>query len=170
MTDALNNIMTRRCIRAFKPEQITEGELSVLLEAGLAAPTSRNRQNTIFTVLQGDALKRIDAVISRPEIPSFYYKAPTLIMVSAPEDHWLGDCDCAVALENMLLAAHAIGLGAVWINQVRREGAVEPEIRAYYDSLGLPSDHVAYGAVAVGYPAAGPRDKTIKREGRVIRP
>lgn len=169
MNEALNNILTRRSIRAFTKEQITEEQLETLLEAGLTAPTGQNRQHTLFTVLQGEKLESIKSVISREGYASFYYDAPTLILVSAPDDFWLSVCDCACAIENMLLAAHAMGLGACWINQVRRE-KMEPEVRAFFDELGIPANHTAFGSVAVGYSAAGPRDKTIVREGRVIRP
>lgn len=62
--------------------------------------------------------------------------------------------DCAVAIENMMLAAHSLGLGSCWLNQL--PGLTQmPQARALMDELGIPENHMIFGTFAVGYPAVG---------------
>ena len=58
--------------------------------------------------------------------------------------------DCACAIENMFLAAHSLGIGSCWINQLGTT-CDDPEVRAFITSLGVPENHKGYGCVALGY-------------------
>ena len=69
----------------------------------------------------------------------------------------------ACALENVFLAAHALGVGSVWINQLK--GACDrPGIRAALAALSIPDDHVAYGIAAMGYPVSAPAAMEKRRD------
>ena len=80
--------------------------------------------------------------------------APVLIIVSnLPPETSLPGADSACALTNMFNAAHALGLGTVWINQLNN-CCGDPAVREILTAFGVPTDHVVYGCAAVGHPAA----------------
>lgn len=92
----------------------------------------------------------------------FTYKAPVFVIVTTEQDNPGGIVDCACAIENMLLAAHALGLGACWLNQLPRLSAMPPA-RALMDSLGIPQDHTIHGTFALGHPAKLPAQPTDRK-------
>ena len=79
-------------------------------------------------------------------------------MISFAEDDIYGQCDSSCAIENTYLAAESLGLGAVWINQLR-DKCNKPEIRKILDSFHIPHNHIICGFVALGYPAEKPAPK-----------
>lgn len=179
MNQALENIFKRRSIRAYQRRQIEEEALELILRAGLCAPTGKNRQGVIFTVLQGEKLEVLGAAVRTalksaqptaavPDDYCCYYHAPTLIIATVDRDNPLGACDCACALENMMLAASSLGLASCWINQVRPT-CDNPRVRQLFASYGIPGNHIAYGSVALGYAAGEPRSIELQ-PGRVLRP
>lgn len=178
---ALMNVLTRRSVRAFKQEQITDEELDAILTAAVYAPTAMNRQTSKFTVLQGEKLEKLVSAITAAvldgeiafsrQIDAGYrcnYNAPTLIIASDVRENPLGYANCACALENMFLAANALGIGSCWINQVK-PACEAPSVRALLTSFGVPADHVCYGSAALGYPASQMPDAPARVDGRVIR-
>ncbi len=183
MNDVIRGIIARRSIRSYGKNQIAEEELSLILDAGLYAPTAMNSQGCIFTVLQGEALERLGSAITEcildrvkqggmnaavDQTYCCYHHAPTLIVVSEDRENQNGYGDCACALENMMIAAASLGLGSCWINQARPV-CDDPRVRSVLDSFGIPGSHIPYGSVAIGYPAGEPRE-IVRREGRVLRP
>lgn len=117
----LEAIADRRSIRGYKPEQITKEQLDILLKAGEQAPSARNLQPWHFTVVQNkDVLKEIsdeaNKNMKREGGADVFYGAPTVIFLSCdPDAHQWSRLDCGIAVENIALAAHAIGLGSVII-------------------------------------------------------
>ena len=157
----------RRSIRTYKPEQITDDELKTVLEAGTWAPTARGLQDPwIVAVQEPGLLKRIcrmnAAVWGREDIDPFY-GAPTYVLVFGSADSRNAVPDGALVLGNMMLAAHAIGLGSCWINREREIFATE-EGRALMRELGLPDGLIGIGALALGYPAAPPKAPKPRKE------
>ena len=158
--DALECIETRRSIRGFEEKKLTKEQLTVLAEAARSAPTAMNRQTRRITVLQNrELLEKLRAAIAaelgRPNYD--FYGADALILASEAEGALLAVENCACALENVFLAAHAIGLGSVWINQLNGICG-RSAVRAVLSELKLPEDHHVWGMAAVGYPAAPPRE------------
>ena len=180
MNQTISKILERRSIRAYLPEQIPEDSLQQIIEAGLAAPTGMNRQSCKFTVLQGEPHQRLTLAITKAVLEGNLhfrakdesyrcnYNAPTWILVSEDRENKIGYADCACALENMMLAATALGLGSCWVNQVYPTCDM-PEIREILTSFGIPESHIVYGSAAIGYAAETPR-ALERKEGRVIRP
>lgn len=179
MNQALENILNRRSMRAYESRQIEEQMLELILRAGLCAPTGKNRQGVIFTVLQGEkleilgtavraALKSAQPPADVPDDYCCYYHAPMLIIATVDRDNPLGACDCACALENMMLAASSLGLASCWINQVRPT-CDDARVRQLFTSYGIPENHIAFGSVALGYADGEPRNIEIQ-PGRVLRP
>ena len=81
----------------------------------------------------------------------FKYNAPVLIVVANQENYGNNMADVSCALENMLLAANALDLGACWINQLRWLND-NPVLQAYLQELGLKEGERVYGSVSLGYP------------------
>ena len=169
----LEIIRTRRSYRSYKPEQITDKQLNAVLEAGTYAPTSRGLQSPFIVAVQNDELKmrlakmnaEIMGVTTNP-----YYDAPTYVLVFVPADAPNGIQDASLVLENMMLAAHAQGLGSCWIHREREMFATE-EGKKLMKQWGLPEDLVGIGALALGYPNGEPAPAKPRKEGytRVIR-
>ena len=169
----LEIIRTRRSCRSYKPEQITDKQLNVVLEAGTYAPTSRGLQSPFIVAVQNDALKErlakmnaeVMGVTTNP-----YYDAPTYVLVFVPEDAPNGVQDASLVLENMMLAAHAQGLGSCWIHREREMFATE-EGKELMRQWGLPEGLIGIGALSVGYPDGEPSPAKPRKEGyaRVIK-
>ena len=119
----LENIKTRRSIRKYKQEQITEEELMTVLEAGTYAPSGMGMQCPILVAIQDkdtmDQIVKMNAAVMGSD-SNPYYNAPTVILVFAPLDRstWLEDGSCV--LDTMMLAAHSIGLSSCWIHRERQ--------------------------------------------------
>ena len=166
--EVIKALKERRSIRSFKPEQITDDELKTVLEAGTWAPTAMGNQDPWIVAVQNPALLkkicRMNAeVLGRDTDP--FYGAPTYVLVFAsdPEKWKNGVPDGSLVLGNMMLAAHAIGLGSCWINREREMFATE-EGKALMAELGLPEGLIGIGALALGYPAAPPRDPKPRKD------
>ena len=169
----LKIIRTRRSCRSYKPEQITDKQLNVVLEAGTYAPTSRGLQSPFIVAVQNDVLKErlakmnaeVMGVTTNP-----YYDAPTYVLVFVPEDAPNGVQDASLVLENMMLAAHAQGLGSCWIHREREMFATE-EGKELMRQWSLPEGLVGIGALSLGYPDGEPSLAKPRKEGyaRVVR-
>lgn len=197
MTDAKdavrNNMLTRRTIRRFLDRQIGEEELQTVLEAGLYAPSAGGRQGVLFAVSQNrevnEKLGRIkranshvrtstDTVyISReqpsiaddPGIMNAFYDAPTVITLFVPKDFLYGPYDASAAAENMLLAAHTLGIGGCFIGSAW-DSFRDPFGQEVLREWDVRTDYYAAVHVLLGYPkdAQAPKAKE-RREGRIIR-
>ena len=164
----LRALRERRSCRNYKPEQITDEELQAVLEAGTWAPTAMGYQDPWIVAVQNPALlekiSRMNREVWGRDIDPFY-GAPTYVLVFAsnPEKWKNGVPDGSLVLGNMMLAAHAVGLGSCWINREREMFATD-EGRALMAELGLPEGLIGIGALALGYPAAPPRDPKPRKE------
>ena len=169
----LEIIRTRRSYRSYQSEQITDEQLNAVLEAGTYAPTSRGLQSPFIVAIQNEELKarlakmnaEIMGVTTNP-----YYDAPTYVLVFVPADAPNGIQDASLVMENMMLAAHAQGLGSCWIHREREMFATE-EGKELMQQWGLPEGLVGIGALALGYPNGEPSPAKPRKEGytRVIR-
>lgn len=169
MNEALQNILTRRSIRAFEPTPIPRETLALIAEAANQAPSAMNRQLDQYTVVSDPKkIARLAAAVGKVLAnPGYdFYKPAALILCTAPRDSRFGIEDCACAMENIFLAAHALGIGSVWINQLKGN-CDDPGVREVLTSLGVPSDHIGFGTAALGY-AASPAREMKKRPDAVV--
>ena len=149
--DAMDTILTRRSIRQYTPAPVSDEHIEALLRAGMAAPTAGNQQAWEFVVIDDRAL--LDAVPSVHPYAQMCAEAPLCLAVCADPSRerypgfWVQDC--AAATQNILLAAHALGLGAVWL------GIAPSGDRAHHvaELLKLPAGIEPLALVAVGHPA-----------------
>ncbi len=155
----IGNIMTRTSVRQYTDRPISADTLETLLKAGMAAPTAVNKQPWAFVVTTGrDALDSLATLQPRLKTAA---AAITVCgdMARAIEgegrDFWVQDCSAAT--ENILLAAHALGLGAVWTGVY----PIAERVDNVSHALALPDSVVPMCIIAVGYPVADqePKDK-----------
>ena len=146
--ETLEAILTRRSIRRYTRESISKEIVQKLLEAGMSAPSACDFQPWHIVVI--DDRKILD------QIPSFHQHAAmlsetplALAICGEPDTSRYWQQDCAAASQNILLAAHAIGLGAVWLGLYPRENRTKP----LQDLLGLPESIMPLSLIAIGYPA-----------------
>ncbi len=160
--EVLECIRTRRSIRRYKKEQITDEELKTVLEAGTWAPTSKGLQAPYIVAVQNKELMaklvKMNAEIMGVE-SNPYYDAPTIILVFAPVAYGKGLQDGSCVLENMMLAAHSIGLATCWINREIEMFQTE-EGKEWMKEMGLPEGLQGIGALSIGYAASQPH--TVK--------
>ena len=160
-------LTTRHSVRHYTDKQISRADLQTIATAGTYAPSAMNRQTWRFTVTQNKALiaelaAAIGSVLERDNYDLYLPNA--LIITSNLRDNHNAAEDNACALQNMFLAAHALGIGTVWINQLKGI-CDDPRIRPILDRMQIPSDHVVCGMCALGYVAGHPRitekDQTV---------
>jgi len=144
-------IISRRSIRKYTGEKIPESLLKMLLKAGMYAPSAVNKQPWHFVVM--DKPEVFEAVIAVNPNASMLRGASHAILVCGDlkqqhdEGYWI--VDCGAVTENILLAAHSLGLGACWIGIHPREARKA----ALSKVAGLPSHIAPFALIALGYPA-----------------
>ncbi len=157
MNEIIASIVSRKSDRAFQQKPIGRAELEEIVLAGMRAPSGRNRHTRRFTVVQDKTRLRSLAAVLGEETGAGasydFYSPDALILVSDTGANPLAVEDCACALENLFLAANALGIGSVWINQFKGLCG-RPAVRAALRALGLPDDHSVWGCAALGYAAA----------------
>lgn len=164
MNNTINDIMNRRSIRKYKPEQITREELDIILQAGICAPTGKNWQSPILIAVQNkevrDLLSRMNAQVLGADVDPFY-GAPTVVVVLAKADSPHAVQDGSLVLGNMMIAAKAIGLGSCWINRAREvfDSAEGKQLLACW---GVEGDYIGVGNCILGYPDEEPAMKPRK--------
>lgn len=164
MNNTINDIMNRRSIRKYKPEQITREELDIILQAGICAPTGKNRQSPILIAVQNkevrDLLSRMNAQVLDADVDPFY-GAPTVVVVLAKADSPHAVQDGSLVLGNMMTAAKAIGLGSCWINRAREvfDSAEGKQLLAHW---GVEGEYIGVGNCILGYPDEEPAMKPRK--------
>lgn len=159
--EAVKNMLTRKSIRKFLTKEVETDKIEIILKCALASPTGRNLQGRIFTVIKSkDKIERLANAMRNALGREKYdfYRPNLLILVTIPRDRVLGESDCAVALQNIYLACHDLGLGSVWINQIR-ECYDDKDVRRVMTEFEIPEDHISYGLSAIGYPDEDPDTK-----------
>ena len=161
---ALENLYTRRSIRKYKPQQITDGELEQVLKAGVYAPTGMNRQSPIIVAVQNKEdvalLSKLNAAVWGTDIDPFY-GAPTVLMVLAEADSRFAVQDGSLVMGNLMNAAHAAGLGSCWVNRAKEVFEL-PEGRALLKKWGIEGEYVGVGNCILGYADEAPAPKARK--------
>ncbi len=151
----LDAIASRTSIRAYTPAAVGADTVELLLRAAMAAPSARNKQPWAFVVVDDRA--RLASLSEQLPYAKMLKSAPLAIVVCGdPEmsgDWWVQDCSAAT--ENLLLAAHAVGLGAVWTGAYPGTERVD----AIRSALNIPSPHLPLNVIVIGYPAQQPEPK-----------
>lgn len=161
----LDNIATRTSIRDYEARPVEKEKIEKMLRAAMAAPTAMNKQPWHFVVV--DQRNVLDALAGANPYAKMLKKAPLAIVVcgntdkmieGGGRDFWIQDASAAT--ENLLLAAHAMGLGAVWTGAYPSEERCISIIKV----LSLSDNLVPLNMIVVGYPAEQPQPKQKFKE------
>ena len=168
MASVLECIKTRRSVRKYKDQAVSKDLLKQIVEAGLYAASGKGKQApVIITITNKDLISeitKVNAEIMGSPNTDTSYGAPVIILVagSLKANEKTAFADGTLALGNMMIAAHSLGLGACWINRAK-EGLKFDVYKDIFHSIGLNADEfIGVGHLALGYPegelpAAAPR-------------
>ena len=158
------NILTRRSVKKYKPDPVKKELIEKIVEAGTYAATGRNRQAPIILAVTKnslrDILSKMNAKIMGVDADPFY-GAPVVLVVLADKTVSTHVYDGSLVMGNLMLAAHALGLGSCWIHRAKEEFESE-EGKAILKELGIEGEYEGIGHCVLGYadgeyPAAKPR-------------
>ncbi len=171
MNEVIKALKERRSIRNFKPDMPPKKDIETILEAGLFAPSGMGRQPVITIAItnkqQRDKLSEVNRkIMGRPDGSDPFYGAPVVLVVLADKNHPTYKYDGSLVMGNLLLAAHALGLGSIWIHRAKEEFEM-PEYKQMLKDLGIEGEWEGIGHCAIGYvdgeiPAPAPR-----KDGRI---
>lgn len=164
MNKTLEDLMTRRSIRRYKPQQISREELEMVVKAGSCAPTGMNRQSPIIVaVLNSEDVKelsRLNAEVKGSKSDAFY-GAPAVIVVLADADSPYAVNDGSLVMGNLMNAAHAIGLGTCWIHRAKEVFNTDAG-KALLKKWGVEGNYMGIAHCIIGYPDEVPEIKPRK--------
>jgi nitroreductase len=169
----LKDLKTRRSVRSYKPDQITDEELDLILEAGTWAPTGAGSQSPVIVAVQNktliNKLQKLNAeVLNNPKAKPFY-GAPTVLAVLVDKSKPTPLEDGALVLGNLQNAAWAVGVDSCWIHRAKQVFESE-EGKALLKKWKLDSEkYVGVGFCLLGY-VEGVRPKpAARKEGYIIK-
>ena len=166
MNIIIDAIFKRRSIRRFTEQPLDKETITLLLQAGMAAPSAMNSQPWEFIVVsEPELLAKL-----RSKLPFSHHNAPVgIVVLGSPEranntaGRLFWQQDCSAAMENMQLAAVGLNLGAVWIGI----HPVAPFVKGVRDVLEIPKNVIPLGMMHVGYPAEEKQPRTQYDEHKV---
>jgi nitroreductase len=163
--DTLEAIHTRRSIRKYTEKPVPQELIKEMLSAAMSAPSAANAQTWTFIVI--DDRKLLDEVPNFSPYAVMCHGAPLAILVCGDTTQekvpgfWVQDCSAAT--QNLLLAAHALGLGAVWTGIY----PMEDRISGFKNAFGLPEHIIPLGLVVIGYPTQKPEPQNRYKEEKI---
>jgi nitroreductase len=160
--DAIEALMTRRSIRSYTDQPVSDEALDKILRAAMAAPSAGNERPWHFVVVRDRG--QLETVASGLRYGTMTRQASLAVVVCGELDlerhpgFWV--LDCSAATENLLLAAHALGLGAVWLGIY----PVEERVEFMRSVCEIPARVTPFAVVAIGHPEEypGPVDRFDK--------
>lgn len=166
MNEVIEMMKTRRSIRKFKPDPLPDEMIEQIAEAGTYAATGKNLQSpTIIAVTNKQLRDRISEMNRKiggwQEGFDPFYGAPAMLIVLADKNVPTAVYDGSLVMGNLMLAAHSLGVGSIWIHRAKEEFESK-EGKAILAELGITGDQVGIGHCALGYidgeePKAAPR-------------
>ena len=170
MNETINTLLTRRSVRRYKADQVSDELLDTVLNAGQYAASGMNSQNTVLVAVRDpktrDQLSKMNAAVMGSSSDPFY-GAPCVIVVLANTTRGTWVEDGSLVIGNLMAAAHSVGLGSCWIHRAR-EMFDSDEGKALLKEWGLPETMRGVGNCIPGYPNEVPGDKP-RLDGRIIK-
>ena len=151
--DAMTNLLTRRSIRKYKGDMLPREVIEKIIEAGVYAPTGHNHQSPIIVAVTDratrDKLSALNARVLNTDSDPFY-GAPVVLNVLAEKGWRTCGADGSVVMENLMLAAHALGIGSCWINRAKEVFETE-EGKEILRAAGIEGEYEGVGRCFLGY-------------------
>ena len=165
MNEVIKNMEERRSVRSYKPDMISKEDLDAIIEAGTYAATGMGMQSPIIVAVTDkatrDQLSAMNAKIMGTDTDPFY-GAPAILIVLADKNWANRVYDGSLVMGNMMLAAHSLNLGSIWIHRAKEEFEL-PEYQELLKELGVDGEWEGIGHCAVGY-VDGEIPKAAKRK------
>lgn len=155
MNDIIKAIIERRSIRGFKSDMPEKKDIEEIIKAGLYAANGRGQQAAIIIAVT-DKAKRDEISKANCKIGGWdenfdpFYGAPVILIVLADKNWPTHIYDGSLVMGNMMLAAHSLGLGSIWIHRAKEEFEL-PEYKELLKELGIEGEWEGIGHCAVGY-------------------
>ncbi len=170
MNETMQTILSRKSVKKFKGEQVPKEMIDQIVQAGLSAPSGLNKQSPIILVVTNkqvrDELSFFNAGKDPFKRADPFYGAPCVLVVLADKSVPTYLYDGSLVMENLLLAAHSLGLGACWIHRAK-ETFEQEEWKALLKKLGVEGDYEGIGNCVIGYADMQPQEKP-RKENRVF--
>ena len=183
VNQTIQSILNRRSHKSFKSDPIPDDILETIVEAGKYAPNGMNRQGWHFTVVKSAAGKEmykaaLKGMVEKrgpmgapPPAPGVtvlpeeeFRGAPVLIIVSGDASVEISPANCALATENMYIAAASFGIMSGWSHMTTRDLLSDPEIKKLFK---IPEGYNVYSASFFGYPLGEAKDRGPRKAGTV---
>lgn len=169
MNDTLEAIRSRRSIRKYKSDPVPKELLDKIIEAGLYAPSGMGQQATIIISVTNkeirNKLSKLNAKIMGSDSDPFY-GAPAVLIVLADKARPTCVYDGSLVMQNLMLAAHELGLGSCWIHRAKEEFEL-PEGKEILQSLGIEGEYEGIGHCIIGYADGEGPSPAPRKENRV---
>ena len=172
MNEVINAIKERRSIRSFKSEMPPREMIDQVIEAGLYAASGRGLQESIIVAVTDrevrDRLSEDNRKIGGwSEGFDPFYGAPCILIVLGSTERPTSLYDGSLVIGNMMLAAHSIGLGSIWIHRAKEEFETDA-YRQMLKDLGIEGSWEGIGHCALGYIEGEVPEAAPRRDGRVF--
>ena len=171
MNDIIHAIQTRRSIRRFRPDMPEHNDIEEIMEAGLYAASGKDRQATIIlAVTKKEMRERISETMRRIDGYSEgfdpFYGAPVILIVLSDKNVKTRIYDGSLVMSNLMLAAHSLGLGSLWVHRAKEEFEL-PEYKQLLRNLGITGEWEGIAHCAVGYIDGDPPAASARKSGRI---
>lgn len=171
MNEVINAIKERRSIRKFKADMPSKENLNQIIEAGLYAASGMGKQEVIILAVTNKQI-RDKIAASNCKIGGWqegfdpFYGAPAILIVLGNKNWVTSLYDGSLVMGNMMLAAHSLGLGSIWIHRAKEEFEMD-EYKKLLTDLGVSGDWEGIGHCAVGYIDGENPKAASRKENRV---
>ena len=171
MNQVLTAIKNRRSIKKYKADMVEQDKIDKVVEAGLYAASGMNKQAVKIIVVKNKEFRNklaADNAKIMGQSANFdpFYGAPVILIVLADKDWFTGVYDGSLVMGNLMLAAHALGLGSCWIHRAKEEFEM-PEYKDFLKSLGIEGRWEGVGHCILGYAEGATPKPTPRKENRV---
>lgn len=170
MNEAMNNMLTRRSCRKYKPDMLPQDVLDEILKAGAYAASGHGTQGPVMIAVTNkevrDKLSKLNAqIFGRPDIDPFY-GAPVVVIVLADKKYPTYVYDGSLVMGNLMHAAHALGVASCWIHRAKEEFEL-PEGKEILKQLGIEGDYEGIGHCILGYADCPEAPAAPRKENRI---
>lgn len=169
MNEVIKAITTRRSVKKYKSQPVEKELIDQIIYAGLCAPSGLNSQKTIILAVTDKETRDLLSTLNAGKDPfkrsDPFYNAPCVLVVLVEKNAPTYLYDGPLVMENMLLSAHALGLGACWIHRAKETFETD-EGKALLKKLGIEGEYEGVGNCIVGYPDGETVEKP-RKENRV---
>ncbi len=172
MNEAYRNLLQRRSIRKYEDRPVPDELLDAILEAGIHAPSGMNTQGVRLVAVRDPEtvalMSKLNAAVMNATHDPFYGAKCVVVVLADPEVYGGWVEDGALAMGNLMNAAHALGLGSCWIHRAKQVFD-SPEGKELLKKWGLPEHLRGVGNCILGWPACDHPAPAPRKEGRIVK-